>query len=259
MPIDILRWCEVEERLVVAQRGAPELVVALVGAEISDEVLELLLAAGARISVHTAVGDWAATGLDGWVVLLDVRNGDSRQQLRDAADRFAPAFADHAIAVLCDHADVADVRSLLFAGVSGLVLRSELSSTLVPTVCAVGAGQICVPHRHVRSIERPVLSIREKQVVGLAAMGLTNCEIADRLFLAESTVKSHLSSSFSKLGVHSRHEAVDLLVDPAAGIGLGILSLDAEPVSMSVEASGDAESISVDLESVQVASSGALR
>ena len=44
-------------------------------------------------------------------------------------------------------------------------------------------------------------------------MGFTNSEIGARMFLAESTVKSHLSSSYSKLGVRSRSEAVSLLLD----------------------------------------------
>jgi DNA-binding NarL/FixJ family response regulator len=87
-----------------------------------------------------------------------------------------------------------------------------------------------MPTRDVIGAERPVLSIREKQVVGLVAMGLMNIEIAERLFLAESTVKSHLSSAFAKLGVRSRHEAVELLLNPASGLGLGILSLDAEAI-----------------------------
>ena len=76
----------------------------------------------------------------------------------------------------------------------------------------------------------PSLSVREKQVLGMVVMGFSNGEIASRLFVAESTVKSHLSSAFAKLGVRSRHEATDLIVNRAWGIGLGILSIDAEPV-----------------------------
>ena len=52
--------------------------------------------------------------------------------------------------------------------------------------------------------------------------GLTNAEIAGKLFLAESTVKSHLSSAFSKLGVSSRYEATSVILDPERGRGLGV-------------------------------------
>jgi DNA-binding NarL/FixJ family response regulator len=51
---------------------------------------------------------------------------------------------------------------------------------------------------------------------------LTNSQIASELFLAESTVKSHLSSAFAKLGVSSRSEAVAVILDPERGPGLGI-------------------------------------
>ena len=70
--------------------------------------------------------------------------------------------------------------------------------------------------------------MREKQILGLVVMGMTNAQIASKLFLAESTVKSHLSSSFTKLGVASRNEAVGLILDPTRGQGLGILTIPAE-------------------------------
>ena len=61
-------------------------------------------------------------------------------------------------------------------------------------------------------------------------MGYMNIQIAEQLFLAESTVKSHLSSAFSKLGVRSRNEAVDLILDTERGLGIGILALGGEPL-----------------------------
>ncbi len=56
-------------------------------------------------------------------------------------------------------------------------------------------------------------------------MGFTNSEIGARLFLAESTVKSHLSSIFVKLGVSSRNEAAAVVLDPHGSVGTGILNM----------------------------------
>ena len=59
----------------------------------------------------------------------------------------------------------------------------------------------------------------------MVAMGFTNGEIARKLYLAESTVKSHLSSIFEKLGVRSRGEAAELVLDRERGFGTGILAI----------------------------------
>ena len=113
------------------------------------------------------------------------------------------------------------MRSALAAGVAGIVTSEELESVLGPCVEAVLAGQACVPREHWRQIDPPALSTREKQILGLVVMGYMNSQIARQLFLAESTVKSHLSSAFGKLGVRSRNEAVNLILDPERGPGDG--------------------------------------
>jgi DNA-binding NarL/FixJ family response regulator len=133
---------------------------------------------------------------------------------------------------VCERIGGNDARSLLAAGAQGLVISRDADQTLWPTLQAVAAGQVCVPQRHASRAERPGLSTREKQVIGLVALGFSNGEIADRLFVTESTVKSHLSSSFTKLGVRSRHEAVELIVNPAFGLSNGIMSLGAEPIDV---------------------------
>jgi DNA-binding NarL/FixJ family response regulator len=77
-----------------------------------------------------------------------------------------------------------------------------------------------------------VFSYREKQVLELVLAGLTNGEIAGRLYLSESTVKSHLASSFRKLGVSSRVEAARRVLDPDSGLDLSLQPLGEVPASV---------------------------
>jgi DNA-binding NarL/FixJ family response regulator len=146
------------------------------------------------------------------------------------AQRFAPA----PIVMVCAGIERWAVRAALAAGASGVVLLDELGTALWPCLQAVQSGQTCVPRGHWRQIVPPALSAREKQILGLVVMGYMNSQIAAQLFLAESTVKSHLSSAFGKLGVRSRNEAVNLILDPERGLGMGILGLVGEPVQPAV-------------------------
>ncbi len=56
-----------------------------------------------------------------------------------------------------------------------------------------------------------VLSARQKEILELVADGLTNAEIAGRLFLSGSTIKQHLRPAYKALGVRTRNEAAGLL------------------------------------------------
>lgn len=132
--------------------------------------------------------------------------------------------------LVCEAIERWGIRAALTSGACGVVIYDQLDRAFWPCLQAVLAGQTCVPQPHSRQIEPPALSTREKQILGLVVMGHTNSQIAARLFLAESTVKSHLSSAFGKMGVRSRNEAVKLILDPENGLGLGILALGGEPV-----------------------------
>ncbi len=117
------------------------------------------------------------------------------------------------------------LRSLLGAGADAVVLDGDVPRALGPAIRSACAGQLSIPGSLRQAHETPILSTREKQVLGLVVLGLSNSEIAAKLHLSQSTVKSHLSSSFSKLGVRSRSQAAALILDPTTGLGTGILTI----------------------------------
>lgn len=163
----------------------------------------------------------AAAGMEG----MRIGAAESRPRLGRGLDVLvvsggsAPEERISTICRICEHAPGVAVvvilrsigdgvaRAMIAAGARGVVLRSQLDQTLAPTVRAARIGQITIPQPGRRQIFPPALSHRESTVLAMVSRGHTNAQIAESLFLAESTVKSHLRSVFAKLGVNSRHEA----------------------------------------------------
>jgi DNA-binding NarL/FixJ family response regulator len=139
----------------------------------------------------------------------------------DAAAEVRAALSDDArsrvVAVVGGAPTPSALRRLLAAGAAGIVPADALETALAPTCRAVAAGQLAVPLGMVRQVAPPSLSHREKQVLGLVVEGCTNREIARRLFVAESTVKTHLASVYEKLGAHSRADVAARVLDPDSG------------------------------------------
>ncbi|MDQ3721864.1 MAG: response regulator transcription factor [Actinomycetota bacterium] len=150
---------------------------------------------------------------------------DPTPLLREASVAFPGSRVVAVLPTVLRHA----VRRTLRAGASALVRLEDIDTTLVLAVESACAGQLSVPFDLADGLEKPILSSREKQILGMVVMGMTNGQIARRLFLAESTVKSHMSSIFAELGVASRKEAAALVLDPDEGLGLGILAISEEP------------------------------
>jgi DNA-binding NarL/FixJ family response regulator len=117
------------------------------------------------------------------------------------------------IVVVSPRSTATAVRRTLDAGADAIVFEPEVELALVASVRAVESGQSVVPRKVRAGVERPNLSHRERQVLNLVCEGHTNAEIAEALFLAESTIKSHMASIFTKLGVHSRKEARAAFLD----------------------------------------------
>lgn len=109
--------------------------------------------------------------------------------------------------------------------IDGVVDEELIDTALSPTIATVLAGHAVLPSSRTTELIAPSLSHREKEVLVLAALGLTNAEIAKRLFLAKSTTKSHLTLAFGKLGVSTRSEAAALVLDRETAVGRSLAVL----------------------------------
>jgi len=178
-------------------------------ARIGSALAEQGLRAETEVASPAAVD---AAEMDETTIVIFACDIDVPQQVTDLR-RLCREANGAAIVAISPPATGAGVRRALDAGADALVFDSELELTLAAALHAVASGQTVVPRKLRASVERPTLSHREHQVIALVRQGLTNAEIAEHLYLAESTVKSHLASVFTKFGVHSRKEAAAVFVD----------------------------------------------
>ena len=145
----------------------------------------------------------------------------------ETVDGILPELAGRPLVVVVDDSAAGDralVRDLVGRGVGAVVPASRAEDALAVSVEATLAGQISLP-ADVGGAARPMLTVREKQVLAMVVLSFTNGEIAQKLYVSESTVKSHLSSAFAKLGVRSRSAAAEAILDPVNGLGTGILAI----------------------------------
>lgn len=154
----------------------------------------------------------------------------------EATERIKESRPETAVLILTSYDDDRYVFALLAAGAAGYLLKDVPSEDVVRAVRSVYAGEP-VLHPAIakkvlarfadeaeaghagRDSER-LLTERELEILQLAACGLSNADIADRLSVSLRTVQAHLTQVFNKLGASSRTEAV------IAGLRRGILRLE---------------------------------
>jgi len=157
------------------------------------------------------------------VVLMDVRmpGMDGLQATRLLA---GPEVPDPIRVLILTTFDLDEyVYEALRAGASGFLLKDVRRDDLVAAVRIIAAGEALLAPSVTRRLihefarrpsavdsSRPVESLtpRERDVFDLVARGLTNAEIAARLYLGEATVKSHVAHVLVKLGLRDRIQAV---------------------------------------------------
>jgi len=158
------------------------------------------------------------------VAILDVRlpDGDGVSVCRDLRSAMNPPPA---VLMFTSYSDDEALFEAIMAGASGYLLKRVMGTDLIGAVRRVAAGESLLDPGLVGSVlerlrrgpeEDPryaALGDQERRILDLIGEGLTNKQIAERVFLAEKTVKNYISGMLRKLGVSSRTGAAMYLVD----------------------------------------------
>jgi DNA-binding NarL/FixJ family response regulator len=162
------------------------------------------------------------------VVLMDLRM--PRMDGIAATRRLREVQPDVRVIALTTYADDESVLGALRAGARGYLTKDASSDDIRAAILTVAAGAAALDpavQNHVvaalsddasrsdspgdaSASELPDdLTPREAEVLALIAEGLTNAEIAERLFVSPTTIKSHINHLFAKAGLRDRTQAVN--------------------------------------------------
>ena len=160
------------------------------------------------------------------VAVLDVRlpDGDGVEVCRELRSQ----FPDLACLMLTSFSDDDALLGAVMAGAAGYVLKDIRGGDLVGAVRTVAAGGSLLDARSTANVMArlrdkqaadplDVLTEQERRILDLIGEGLTNRQIGERLSLAEKTVKNHVSSVLSKLGLQRRTQAAVLVTQRRQG------------------------------------------
>jgi DNA-binding NarL/FixJ family response regulator len=203
----------------VVRRGVKE----LLDAEPDMEVV------GEAATAESAVGRVPLLGVD--VAVLDVRlpDGDGVEVCREIRS----ASPGTACLMLTGYGDDRAVLAAIMAGAAGYAMKHAQGMDVVESVRAVAEGRSALgpeAAERVMALLREkaettdplaALSSQEKRVLDLIGEGLTNREIAERMFLSEKTVKNYVSALLTKLGMKRRSQAAALVARIGERVGDG--------------------------------------
>jgi len=189
----------------VVRRGLKELID-------SEDDLDVVGEAG---SAGMALAGIAKLAPD--VAVLDVRlpDGNGVEVCREVRARDPKVT----VLMLTSFSDDEALFDAIMAGAAGYILKDVRGTDLVSAIRSVAAGHSLLdPSVTGRVLERlrrgdqedprlASLSEQERRILELIAEGLTNRQIAERMHLAEKTVKNYVSNLLAKLGMHRRTEA----------------------------------------------------
>jgi DNA-binding NarL/FixJ family response regulator len=141
----------------------------------------------------------------------------------EAISRIRNEFPGAKIIVLSTYSGDVQVLQAIKAGARGYIVKSQVHRELLNAIRSVHAGHRRIPPEIAAELAEHAaddsLSPREIDVLRLIAAGNANKQIADKLSIEETTVKSHISSILSKLNANDRTHAVTI------GLQRGIIEL----------------------------------
>ena len=169
------------------------------------------------------------------VLLLDIGLPDGNGL--DMIPEVNTISPDTHIVILTSLSDEATLMRVIDSGISGFVSKNSELSELLETIRRAADGEIVMPtsllmgllmrlprdkaatYKDEKGWER--LTVREQEILELLAKGKSGNEIAEELHIAPLTVRTHIRNMMSKMGVHSRLEAVAFglkngIIDPPA-------------------------------------------
>ena len=163
-----------------------------------------------------------AARFDPTVVLMDIRMPELDGL--EATRRILAADPEARVLVLTTFDLDEYVYEALRAGASGFVLKDDPPEQLIAAVRTVASGDALLSPAITKRVidefariprltppkELDDLSARERDVFRLIALGMSNAQIGQELFISETTVKTHVTHILSKLGLHDRVQAVVL-------------------------------------------------
>jgi len=170
---------------------------------------EAAVAEAARLRPDVILMDLVMPGIDGVEAIARIRAGDSAARILvltsfASADQVLPALRAGAAGYLLKDAAPAEVEAAIRAVQRGDgLLDPAVTATVLAEVARPGAGASGATSAPGYTSLTP----REREVLGLLGRGLTNAAIARELFVAEKTVKTHVSSILAKLRLADRTQA----------------------------------------------------
>ncbi|MEV7278765.1 response regulator transcription factor [Streptomyces sp. NPDC093111] len=218
-----------------AAAGAPPINVVIADDQAAvREPLAMVLALAGDINVVAT----AANGRDVLDIVaeetVDVVLMDLRMPVMDGTEatrRLSEAHPDVAVVVLTTFADDDSIMAALAAGARGYLTKNAGREDIARAIRAAAAGQSVLDNEVRTRLLAAVtgaprsapgeplpedLTPREREVLALIGQGLPNRAIAERLFISEATVKTHINNLFAKARIRDRADAVRRAI--AAGL-----------------------------------------